>query len=333
MESLLYLLLLFYILKSLLAKISAFSLLYILLESLLSLYFSFEISTFSLLFYWNLYFLFTFLLKSLLALYFSIEISFYFSIEISTGSYFSMKCLLSLHFSIEPLKPLGSLLSLYFSIETSTFSLVFIGISTHMCASTTFTPALHCKKQSCLASPNVTTHTKISKKSYAQRATQPGAAIAPRPRRTQRLIPLAFATPCTQIHCENTGIRTLPYFQTCTLSHACRTKPPHDWATPWLSYIQLAELPLDYSTCWLRYLIQWWVTSCLLYNLIELFNWELPFEHSTSWLSYSIGSYLLVTLPHDCAIQMVSYVLITPLPLDYSTSWLSYPIVRNYGSF
>ena len=35
------------------------------------------------------------------------------------------------------------------------------------------------------------------------------------------LTPLAFAPPCTPIYCENTGIRTLPYFQTATLSHAC----------------------------------------------------------------------------------------------------------------
>ena len=45
-----------------------------LLKSLLSLNFPIEISTFSLLFYWNLHFLFTFLLKSLLSLYFPIEI-------------------------------------------------------------------------------------------------------------------------------------------------------------------------------------------------------------------------------------------------------------------
>ena len=48
------------------------------------------------------------------------------------------------------------------------------------------------------------------------------AETAPQPLRTQRLTPLAFATPRTQIYCENTGIHTLPYFQTCTLSHACQ---------------------------------------------------------------------------------------------------------------
>ena len=47
------------------------------------------------------------------------------------------------------------------------------------------------------------------------------AETAPHPRRTERLTPLPFATPCTQIYCENTGIHTLPYFQTGTLSHAC----------------------------------------------------------------------------------------------------------------
>ena len=49
----------------------------------------------------------------------------------------------------------------------------------------------------------------------------PRAETAPRPLRTHRLTPLAFAPPRTPIYCENTGIRTLPYFQTATLSHAC----------------------------------------------------------------------------------------------------------------
>ena len=64
-------------------------------------------------------------------------------------------------------------------------------------------------------------------------------ALAPRlhhaeTARNKRLTPLAFATPCAQIYCENTGIRMLPYFQTCTLSHACHTncnlltELPHD---------------------------------------------------------------------------------------------------------
>ena len=63
----------------------------------ISLYFSIEISTFSLLFYWNLYFLFANLyfliirLKSLPSLDFAIEISTFFllSIEISTSSMLS----------------------------------------------------------------------------------------------------------------------------------------------------------------------------------------------------------------------------------------------------
>ena len=135
----------------------------------------------------------------------------------------------------------------------------------------------------------------------------PRAAPAPHMPRTQRLTPLAFATPCTQIYCENTGIRTLPYFQTATLSHAChvpyfqtctlshtchvselfKCELPLGCSTTGLSY---CELPLDYSTTWLSY--------C-----------ELPLDYSTTWLSYC------------------------ELPLDYSTTWLSYPIVRNYGSF
>ena len=118
-----------------------------LLKSLVSLHGSIEISSFSSLFYWNLYFLFTFLLISLLSLYFSI----YFSIEISTFSLlffwnlyflftFVLKSLLSLNFSIEISTfsllfdwnlyflftfLLKSLLSLNFSIEISTFSLLF----------------------------------------------------------------------------------------------------------------------------------------------------------------------------------------------------------------
>ena len=88
-------------------------------------------------------------------------------------------------------------------------------------------------------------------------------------RRTHRLTPLAFATPCTQIYCENTDIHTLPYFQTCTLSHACHVTElvtcelPLDYSTTWLSY---CELLLDYSTTWLSY--------C-----------ELPLDYSTTWLS------------------------------------------------
>ena len=50
----------------------------------------------------------------------------------------------------------------------------------------------------------------------------PRAETAPRPLRTHRLTPLAFAPPRTPIYCENTGIRTLPYFQTATSSHACQ---------------------------------------------------------------------------------------------------------------
>ena len=61
------------------------------------------------------------------------------------------------------------------------------------------------------------------------------AAPAPKPLRTQRLTPLAFATPRTPIYCENTGIRALPYFQTGTLSHACH-----------VTNLFKCELPLAY---------------------------------------------------------------------------------------
>ena len=133
----------------------------------------------------------------------------------------------------------------------------------------------------------------------------PRAATAPQPPRTPRLTPLAFAPPCTPIYCENTGIRTLPYFQTATLSHTCHVSElfkcelplgcsttglshcelPLDYSTTWLSYCELpldysttclsyCELPLDYSTTWLRYHLTelLWATSWLLYHLTTLSN-------------------------------------------------------------
>ena len=247
-------------------EISTFSLLFV-LKPLLSLYFSIEISTFSLLFYWNLYFLF----------------EFYWNLN------FLFTCLLK------------SLLFLYFSIEVSSFSPLYtqrwslqllptLRLRTKM-SKQQLCKAFHIALQPTDAPFNNNAHMKIAKKSFAQHYTQPGAATAQRPRRTQRLAPLVFATPCTQIYCENTGIRTLPYFQTCALWHACHTncnlltEPPHDWA------IQLAELPLDQA-------IQWWATAWWLYLLTALFNGEC----STSWLSYSIVSYLLITLPLNWAI-------------------------------
>ena len=127
------------------------------MKSLLSLYFSIEISTFPLLFFWNLYFLSTrslksllsliiFLLKSLLSLFFSIEIStfsllffwnLYFLItfllksKISTfSSLFNLKSRFSLlfywnlYFLFTFL--LQSLLSLYFSIGSLCFLFTFL---------------------------------------------------------------------------------------------------------------------------------------------------------------------------------------------------------------
>ena len=73
----------------------------------------------------------------------------------------------------------------------------------HMCA---YTPALHCEKRSCPASPNVTATQKFPRKTMP-RIRKVGAAPAPAPRRTS----LAFATPCTQIYYENTGVHTFPY--------------------------------------------------------------------------------------------------------------------------
>ena len=114
----------------------------------------------------------------------------------------------------------------------------------------------------------------------------PRAETAPRPLRTHRLTPLAFAPPRTPIYCENTGIRTLPYFQTATLSHACHVTELL-WATSWLLY-HLTELL--WATSWLLY--HWtellWATSWLLYHWTELL-W------ATSWLLYHLTELLWAT--------------------------------------
>ena len=158
--------------------------------------------------------------------------------------------------------------------------------------------------------------------------------------RNERLKPLPFATPCIHIYCENTGICTLLYFQTCTLCHWCHTNSnlltePPKW--PSYSHVShlLITLPLDWA-------YQLWATSWLLYHLTELVSCELLLDCSTTWLSWSMVSYLLMTLSLDWAIQWwaTSWLLYRltelfngELPLDYSTTWLRYPIVRNYGSF
>ena len=233
-----------------------------LLKSLLSLYFSFEICTFSLLFYWNLYFLFTFLLKSLLSFYFSIETSTfsYFSIETSTFSLlFYWNFFLLFTFRVKPL------LSLYKSIEISAFSLLFFwdlyphARPRHSSTSITLRKVIMPGFPQCNYAPHVRLHhicTSITlrkaimpcfpqckhvHKNFSEKLCPEldgsRAAPAPAPRRTQRLTPLPFATLCAQIYCENTGIRTLPYFQTCTLSHSCHTNY-HLFTeqTSWLSY-------------------------------------------------------------------------------------------------
>ena len=92
------------------------------MKSLLTLYFSIEISSFWPLSYWNLYFLTTFLLKSLLSEYFSIEISTFSLLSIEISSFWPLR-----YWNLDFLSTflLKSLLSLYFSIEISTFSLLF----------------------------------------------------------------------------------------------------------------------------------------------------------------------------------------------------------------
>ena len=147
-----------------------------LLKPLLSLYFSIETCTFSLLFDWSFYILCTFLLKSVYNI-----LSLYFSVEIST---FSLLFFLHLYWLFTFL--LKSLLYLYFSFGISTqmygcttfapalhceksSHLASPNVTTHyMCACTTSAPALHCEKQSCLAFPNGNTYPKTLKKNYAQ---------------------------------------------------------------------------------------------------------------------------------------------------------------------
>ena len=227
------------------------------MKSLLSLHFSIEVSTFSLLVYWNHDFLLTFLLKRLLSFYSSVEIStfsllfyrnlyFLFTIYISTGS-----LLFYLHLYWLCTFLVKSLLSLYFSFETSTFPFFFYWDLCphvplhHICTSITLRKAI----TPCFPQCNYA-HKKFKEK-LCPELDGSRAETAPAPRRTQRLTPLAFTTPCTQIYCENTGVRTLPFFQTYTLSHACHanchllTEPPHDrasqlWATSWLLYLLTA---------------------------------------------------------------------------------------------
>ena len=89
------------------------------------------------LFYCNLYFLFAFLLKSLLSLLFYWNLYFLFTSLLKFWNLYVLFTFL-----------LKSLLSLYYSIQTST----------HICPCATSAPALHCEKQSCLASPKCLHH-------------------------------------------------------------------------------------------------------------------------------------------------------------------------------
>ena len=134
-----------------------------------------------------------------------------------------------------------------------------------MWAHTTSASALFCEKQSFLASPNRATHTKIWKKKLSPELDGARSRPAPQPLRTQRLTPLAFATPCTQIYCENTGIRTLPYFQTATLSHACHAP-----------YFQIATL-----------------SHACMFLTFKLAHCPTP----ATWLTYSSVSYLWLCEP------------------------------------
>ena len=186
--------------------------------------FSIEISTIPLLFYWNLYFLFTFLFASLLSLYFSNEVStfFYFCIEISTFSllfywnlYFSLTFCWNLYFLFAFL--VKSLFSLYFSIEISTF-FFYWDLYPHaplhrICTSITLRKAI----MPCFPQCN-----------YAHKNFK------------EKLCP------------ESDGSRARPAPQ------PRRDRAAHQWwVTSWLLHhltlLFNGELPLDYSTTWLSY--------------------------------------------------------------------------------
>ena len=301
--------------------------LYCLLKSLLSLYFSIETFTF--------YFLCAFLLNPLLSLCFSIEISatFYFSIEISSFSLLSFE------------------ISTFRSTARVRIYCENAAIQTVACVQTS-TPApqswpIDCA--TCAPAPHLQPHY-IAKNNHAHNCV----GTAPEPRRNERLKPLAFTTVRTSVCCENAAIRTVPYVQPSTLSHARHTncdlltelsysivtvtKPfkcelPFDCSTTWLSYSIVSylsvALPLDWA-------VQLWATSGLLYYLAELFNCELPLDCSTSWLSFWILSYLLVALTLDWAFQFwttfwllyhLTELFKCELPVSCSTTWLSYSIV------
>ena len=183
-----------------------------------------------------------------------------------------------------------------------------------------------------------------------------------RPRRTQRLTPLAFATPCSQIYCENTGVRMLPYFQTGTLFHACHllTEPPElplDWAI--VSYL-LITLPLHCqhhicSSITLRKVIMFCFPQCnyaphaCLHQIctsITLRKAIMPRCPQCNYARTKISkkSYAQrvsrttpatqtatswLSTPHDWAIQVAELPLHRTelfqceLPFEYSSTWLS----------
>ena len=252
--------------------ISTFALLFHLNLYFLFIYFSIEISASSLLFHWNLYCLFNFLFTSLLALYFSIEIP-TFSLLFDWNIFaFPLLFYWNPCFLFAFLLKLKSLLSLYFwdlypHVGLHEHCIVKSNHALHlMCACTTSAPALHCEKQSCLASPMSLRTQKFQRK--AMPSLPRSAAPAPGRNRTRPTHSVSqphgtsFRDP---VHSDLLWKRR-------TLSHACHTncnlwaEPPHDWA------------------------IQLWATSWLLYHLTELqvFNCELPLDYSTTWLSYPI---------------------------------------------
>ena len=133
---------------------------------------------------------------------------------------------------------------------------------------------------------------------------------APAPLRTQRLTPLAFATPYTPIYYKNAEIRTFPYFQTGTLSHACH-----------VPYFQICTLSHAY-------------------HVTGLFKCELPvimWTHTTSASALYCEKQSCLASPQlsYCELALdysTTRLSFCELPLDYSTTWLSYwELPLNYS--
>ena len=134
-----------------------------------------EISIFSLLSYWNLYFLFTFLLKSLLS--------------VSATSELSCQC--GCHSAVEfpNNMPHIAFLSAASELSCQCVSQSAIAFPNNIpriaFLSANSEPSCQCVWHSAIAFPNRTTHTEKSTKTYASISTGSGAETVPQPRRNR----------------------------------------------------------------------------------------------------------------------------------------------------